>query len=191
MGLGQGGNDLGTSPEVLFDEAAKVGNLVVETARRRSELKIKNGEGKEDTPNIPFLEIDKLNPRYVDLLKKEGKIDKDSITEAEAASLGLSLEASLQIVNAKSVKPPGVFIEDLDSLQDMERTLSVIKEYVKAESDKSASLVGNVAMTIIEDNKLEVPSDLSAWANGIAGKAHERMTKKVEGVRSVLGVKLP
>lgn len=188
MAIGKGGNDQGTSIEFLFDEASKVGNLVVATVEKRSNLKIKDNNGKEEKPNIPFLEFDKLTPKHLALIKKGEQIDDGSVEDAKMASLALSIESAVQIVEAKSVREPGVFIEQLASLKEMEAMLEETQKFVKSETEKSESLVGNVAMEVITQKKLivhEVPENLSSWANDIVGKAHERMSKKVKAVESL------
>ncbi len=185
MAIGISGNDLGASPEVLFDEAAKIGKLVVETAEKRSNLKIKDLEGKEDTPNIPFLEKDKLSTNFIELLQKGETVDKGAIDDAKMASLGLSLEAGIQIVNAKSVKPPGIFIERLDSLQEIQSMLDIVTDFVRDETNKRHNLVENIAVEVARIHDMESAQDPSEWANEIMSKASERMNKKVGAVKSL------
>ncbi|MCX6706329.1 MAG: hypothetical protein NTV24_04490 [Candidatus Woesebacteria bacterium] len=60
MAIGvSGGNDLGTPPEVQFQEAARMGNEVLIVANDRFGLKI---DGK--LPTIPFLDPGRFSPEY-------------------------------------------------------------------------------------------------------------------------------
>jgi hypothetical protein len=172
-----GGNDQGVPIEVQLSDATEIGNDVLRTAKARSSFTVHG-----DRPNILFLEPEKFSEQYITGLTPNGKIDSTSVEVAKKSSLGLAIETSLQIVDAKPYK--SVFVEDTDSLADISRMLSRSGKFVEAEVLRDSKLLASVAREIAEKRKVEISGDkdLVGWANENLVNAKKRIDKKIAAI---------
>lgn len=179
MGLGQGGNDRGTPQEILFNDSAKVGMLIVETAQKRSGLRIEK-DGVPTPPNIPFLEINNLNSRFIGLLEKGETVSGSDIENARYASLGLSLEAGLQVVGSKKIAE--TLTESVDSLEEIRLALEEAESFVRQEAVKNPDLVNKVVDEVFQLHGQEDTEDRPLWATEIMHTALKRIYGKIKAI---------
>lgn len=182
MALGvSGGNDFGVTPEIQLQEAARMGNEVLRVTNDRFTLKI---DGK--SPTIPFLDPSKFSQEYVSGLKAIGQIDQQTIDGANKASLGLSLEAAMQVVGARP-RPGSQVVETIESLQEIGQLLSNCGRFVSSENDRHPELLVDVAREVSRKGNLQVEDEkLVAWAKDCVAKSQARINTKVEQVRDYL-----
>ncbi len=180
MAIGvSGGSDQGAPLEVQFQSVTEVGRHVLKTAKERSELIVVT-EG----PNIPFLDPSMFSQEYVSGLDPKGKITKKALENARASSIGLSLEASLQVLESRSIKKQ--FVESTTSLADISGMLGRSKSLVEDETRKGAVLL-KVARDVAKKRGIELSDDKAAetWANEIVAKAKQRIDKKIVAIESL------
>ncbi|KKR73185.1 MAG: hypothetical protein UU16_C0028G0007 [Candidatus Woesebacteria bacterium GW2011_GWA2_40_7] len=171
---------MGATLEVEFASARGIGADILNTARARSEFRV-----VQDRPNILFLEPEKFFREYVDALNYKGKIGPESIEEARKASLGLSVEAALQIIEAKSYKKQ--FVEDTESLADINRMLGRSVKFVENislnEPDLLIAVVGEISKR--RGSEIFAGETAIAWANENLVKAKQRIDKKIEAIEAI------
>lgn len=175
MAIGiSGGNDQGASLEVQFASAGEIGKDVLKTAKTRSEFTIQG-----ERPSIPYLEPEKFSAVFVEGLVTKGGISPESIEGAKRSSLGLSIEAALQVVEAKPTKSQ--LVEDTNSLSEISSMLGRCGEFVSNEIQNNSKTVLSVAREIAEKHSAGIVEDgaIGRWADENLVKAKERIDKKI------------
>lgn len=174
MAIGvSGGNDQGAPLEVQFAGAKEVGIDVLKTAKARGGFTV-HGE----RPSILYLEPDKFSSDFIQGLESKGKISVKSIEDAKKCSVGLSIEAALQVIDARPYKDR--LVEDTDSLADISRMLGRCGTFVSNEAQNNIKVVDSVAGKIAEKHGVRIESEaIRNWANESLLKAKQRIDKKI------------
>lgn len=176
MAIGvQAGNDLGgASLETQFHFAGEVGGDVLKTATTRGAFTV-NGE----KPTFTFLEPQKFSSEYVSSLEIKGEIDPESVKNAKRASYGLSVEAALQITEAKPTK--NKVVEEVSSLFDIARMLGHCEKIFLTSNQEDLDLLSSVAGEIAEKNSLKISGQeaLVGWAKEKLASAKKRIDRNI------------
>jgi len=182
MAIGvSGGNDFGVTPEVQLQETARMGNEVLRVANDRFNLKI---DGK--SPTIPFLDPGRFSPEYTSGLQAIGRIDQQKIDEANKASLGLSLEAAMQVIGARP-RSGSQMVETVESLEEIGLLLNNCGRFVSSENDRHPKLLIEVAREVARKSNMQIEDEkLTVWAKDCIAKSQARINTKVGQIKDYL-----
>lgn len=177
MAIGtSGGDDQGAPLEARFSVVAEVGNIVLRSAEMRSNLRI---SGR--TPSLPFLDRSRFSQEYVEGLQPPKKITSSSVEAATRSSLGLSVEAGLQVLGSRPQRQD--VAEDMESLHDIERMLSRCEAFVGNAREKDPITLSAVTAEIARKNNITGLQDekaLNSWASETVSKARARIRKGIQ-----------
>lgn len=166
-----------------FAAAASIGRLVLDTTQDREDFLI-HGQ----RPTIPFLLREDFSQEYIGAIQIAHNLTLNDLIVAGRASLGLSIEAALQVIYSKP-RDQSV-IEDTESLEDIKTMLGKAGDYVARVKTKNEAEVYRVAREVISSGKwrgkepdLE-SSDPEKWMSVIFRLARERLKKKIEMIEN-------